>query len=126
MMDTEGGEGTRDLPMGLPKDVAVSFLAISPNGQQVAASSFPAMDSVHVWDVASEELRTVDEEPMLVACAFPDCQRLITAPVLWRNFRVWNMQSGKEVKKMEWPPEFAFTGPMRTSPDGNAIAAGEV
>jgi WD40 repeat protein/uncharacterized caspase-like protein len=92
-------------------------VAFSPDGNQILTTS---RDMIALWDVDSGTLiRTFDEgRPQCVSAVFsPDGQRVLAGGIFDVAAHLWDVASGKEIRRFEHPGITA----VRFSPDGRWV-----
>jgi WD40 repeat protein len=102
----------------LPSEASVSFTAISPSGQRVAAACKDA--KIRVWDVSSPSLKStldLNGEHLVVLSFSPDSS-LLAAGSSNGTLRVWDA-SGTLQHELKLPAEIDA---IAFSPDGTRIA----
>jgi len=132
-LDREGGlkvaelaTGTELLQHKFPGDVMAS-LALSADGSTLALASGPNTRKIFVWkwQTAEEprEFKTGDYRPRNVAFS-PEGKLLAACDDLEVSVRVWDVQSGQLLHKLELPDQERYAHfDVAFSPDGNTVAA---
>ncbi len=112
----------------ISSDVRAMVLALSPDGQWLAAGSREPEKAVRVWDIATcKEVRRFAQQldyPDWVA--FSSDQRLLAASS-WRHngvnydraIQFWEVASGREVRSFTWDTDSIST--VGYSPDGRTL-----
>jgi len=132
-LDREGGlkvaelaTGTELLQHKFPGDVMAS-LALSADGSTLALATGPNTRKLLVWkwQTAEEprEFKTGDYHPRNVAFS-PDARLLAASDDLEASVRVWEVQSGQLLHKLELPDQEPYRHfGVAFSADGNTLAA---
>ena len=122
LWDVTDGRELRTLPAG-PSQANVAF---SPNGKLLAAASGVAGTDLKVWNTRTwEEVHTLTGHQNSISCIrfSPDGQTLATG-AYDHSIRLWDMQSGLMVRKIDIPDERSGQIPdMTFSPNGELLVS---
>jgi len=112
----------------VPHGPAVTSLAFSPDGKLLAAASWDAQ--LHVWDVATGQVRHCLEHPAGVASiAFaPDGKTLAAATLASRagyQVHLWDLATGKLTRRLQGRSSHRWEAPVLVcyTPDGTTLLA---
>jgi len=110
------------LPLDPPGD-GITALAVSPDGQWLAAGCGWADRRIHLWDLRSRTERTFHgHQGWITGLAFsPDSQALASVGAD-RTLRVWNVPRGDEKRRFHGSPDRLLS--VAWAPDNRALVTG--
>ena len=81
------------------------FLAISPNGQMLAASPFYPQSTppgeLFLWDLQTGQRKTIDSRPWGPMAFSRDGRQLVTGGFMHHAIAVWNVETGAKITEIQ-------------------------
>lgn len=93
-------------------------LTLSQDTHSIASTD---VNTVKVWDVATEELRHILEGDTLTLAFSPDSKTLAGG---FQAIRLWDTETGNELSKLDGHTNLVYT--MTFSPDAKILASGDI
>ena len=93
-------------------------LALSQDTHAIASTD---VNTVKIWDVATEELRHILEGDTLTLAFSPDSKTLAGG---FQTIRLWDTETGNELSKLDGHTNLVYT--MTFSPDAKILASGDI
>ena len=115
--------GTITIPLlTIPMANAVSYIAFSPDGNQIVSDSKDK--SVRVWDTKTGEqlMKLEGHTGWIISVAYsPDGNRIVSGS-LDESVRVWDAKTGGQLRELQGHIDRVTS--VAFSPDGNRIVSG--
>jgi WD40 repeat protein len=118
--DTATGRERRPIPV----DWLLGALALSPNGQQVAAAEYPGQNKpICLWDIDSgREIKVLPEKfAGANALAIAPDGTILAIAGSSPGVRLWNVRTGKQCCQLDVP--LGFVRQVAFAPDGKSLAS---
>ena len=117
---------TGELKHTFNANIELNAVAVFPDGSKIVAGGMGSPTyPVKVWDVVSGEVRIFEgHTSYIVAVAvFPDGSKIATGDND-RNVKIWDIESGRELRTLPIDDSFGFFEILAVFPDGSKILSG--